>query len=87
MLKEGTKNGKLGEFSVNASSIIGTRVFLQSTISPSISKTTPSSSVGTFMLNVCGCLVKDVIMLHVNILPLELGNKENHNQSVVYLFL
>ena len=51
MLKEATKGGKIGEFSVNTSSIIGTRVFIQSTISPSINKTTPSSSEGTFMLN------------------------------------
>ena len=59
MLKEATKDGKFGEFSVNASSIIGTRVFIQRTIPPSISKTTPSSSVGTLMLHVYGFLLKD----------------------------
>ena len=59
MLKEAIKDGKFGEFSVTASSIIGTRVFIQSAIPPCISKTTPSSSGGTLILNVHVFLVKD----------------------------
>ena len=44
ILQEATKDGKLGEFSVNASSIIGTRPVIASTTMPPISRTTPTVS-------------------------------------------
>jgi len=47
-LQEAAKDGKLGEFSVDASSIKGTRPVVVTTTTPPISKTTPSVSDGTF---------------------------------------
>ena len=52
ILKEATKDGKLGEFDVAASSIKGTRPVISTTTSPPIVKTTPSSSDGKMSFSV-----------------------------------
>ena len=48
-LKDAAKHGKLGSFSVDPSSIKGTRPNIPVTTRPGIGKTTPKPSDGTFL--------------------------------------
>ena len=49
ILKDAAKNGKLGNFNVDPSSIKGTRQKIPVTTPPGVGKTTPKSSDGTIL--------------------------------------
>ena len=51
-LREATKDGSLGEFSVNASSIVGTRPLIERSTTPPVIKPTPSAPSGMFSFRV-----------------------------------
>ena len=53
ILKEAAKDGKLGDFNVDASSIKGTRPETPVTTRPGTVKTTPKASNGTIVSNKC----------------------------------
>ena len=53
ILKDAAKEGKLGDFNVDASSIKGTRPEIPVTSPPGIGKTTPKRSDGTILIKKC----------------------------------
>ena len=53
ILKEAAKDGKLGDFNVDASSIKGARPKLPVTTRPDTGKTTPKSPDGTILSKKC----------------------------------
>ena len=53
ILKDAAKDGKLGDFNVDASSIKGTRPEIPVTTRPGIGKTTPKPSDGTVLSKKC----------------------------------
>ena len=53
ILKDAAKNGKLGNFNVDASSIKGTRPEIPVTTRPGIGKTTPKPPDGTNLSKKC----------------------------------
>lgn len=53
ILKDAAKDGKLGNFNVDASSIKGTRPEIPVTTRPGIGKTTPKPSDGTILSRKC----------------------------------
>ena len=53
ILKDATKDGKLGDFIVDASSIKGTRPDIQVATRPGIGKTTPMPPDGTILSKKC----------------------------------
>ena len=74
ILQEATKDGKLGEFSVNASSIVGTRSFIDDTTTTP-SKTTSRVTQGTFPLSTLNRLL---MLLDHRFKP------KQQDQSVIY---
>ena len=53
MLKDAAKDGKLGNFNVDASSIKGTRPEILVTTHPRVGKTTPKPPDGTILCKKC----------------------------------